>query len=159
MKQLNKGGRYPIYDAAQTDAYLVGKPVPALPGGEHPDDLLDADEAAPIVGVEPDTVSQYGYSGILTGARMDGRVYRWPRKVLQARRDQPDQRHRQKGARSRQPSPLRDTARPAEVSAWLTSAAEGARGPVTTAEIREHFEVTERTAQRILARAREHIAQ
>ena len=146
--------RYPVYDEAQVTAYHRGEPLPTLPAEPHPDDLLDAEEAAEILGIDAATVYQYGKDGILNGSRIDGRVTRWPRRVIEARRDQPDQRHRQQGARSLQPDPRRDP-RAAEVAAWLDEAERGAREPVTAAEIRTRYEVTERTAQRILTRARE----
>lgn len=42
-----------LWDHAQAAAYAAGEPVPALPTGEHPDDLLDRREAAALAGVSP----------------------------------------------------------------------------------------------------------
>lgn len=43
------GARTLIWDAEQIDAHLAGKPVPELPAGESPDDLLDREEARNVL--------------------------------------------------------------------------------------------------------------
>ncbi|MGW1441077.1 hypothetical protein ACWD7M_38345 [Streptomyces griseus] len=42
-----------LHDGDQVDAYLLGKPVPALTGREDDDDLLDRQECAAAIGVAP----------------------------------------------------------------------------------------------------------
>ncbi|MFW3470001.1 hypothetical protein [Streptomyces microflavus] len=42
-----------LYDGDQVDAYLLGKPVPALPDHDDDNDLLDRQEAAAELGVSP----------------------------------------------------------------------------------------------------------
>lgn len=54
-----------LYDRAQAHAYLNGLPIPALPTGEHPDDLLNDDEAATVLGVTASTVRAYATQGYL----------------------------------------------------------------------------------------------
>jgi len=154
------------YDEAQVTAYLAAlraaemdpaaaarAPLPELPTGPHPDDLLTDKEAAEVLDVEPSTVRQYAVQDYLASVEVHtGRRYR--RADVEARRDAPDKRHRTTGSRNKAPRADRDP-RAAEVGAWLTAAEQGKRPPVTTAEIRAHFEVPDYTARRILARAQE----
>lgn len=58
-------GRYQVFDLEQTTAYLDGKPIPKLPAGTHPDDLLTDTEAAEILQVSPHTVRAYRVHGQL----------------------------------------------------------------------------------------------
>ncbi|WP_251021425.1 hypothetical protein [Streptomyces sp. ISL-98] len=54
-----------IYDLAQARAYLAGRPIPVLPAGEHPDDLLNDEETAAVLGVTASTVRAYAWLGLL----------------------------------------------------------------------------------------------
>lgn len=49
----------PLWDAAQIHARASGEQVPELPTTDHPDDLLDAPEAAAVWGVEPGSWEYY----------------------------------------------------------------------------------------------------
>jgi hypothetical protein len=60
-------GRTLVYDLEQTLAYLDGKPIPALPASEHPDDLLGDKEVAALLGVAVSTVQAYHTQGYLSG--------------------------------------------------------------------------------------------
>ncbi|BBG20787.1 hypothetical protein RVR_P247 (plasmid) [Actinacidiphila reveromycinica] len=48
-----------LWDAEQQLAYRTGAAVPALDMAAHPDDLLDRNEAAALVGVDPDSWDRY----------------------------------------------------------------------------------------------------
>ncbi|MEU6332836.1 hypothetical protein ABZ851_37165 [Streptomyces sp. NPDC047049] len=157
-KPLKPGGPRPQpyqYDEAQVDAYLTAlraadmdtakaarEPLPELPAGEHPDDLLTDKEAAALLGVDPSTVRAYAVTGYLDSEEVNG-SFRVRRRVAEARRDAGDQRH----ARDRDA---------AEVAGWIAQAEQGKRPPVTTAEVAAHYKVPDYTARRILARASEH---
>ena len=78
-----------IYDQAQAHAYLNARPIPALPTGHHPDDLLNDEEAAEILGVEPGTVRSYAARGYLPAGRTLYRIRVWPRHDIEHRRDNP----------------------------------------------------------------------
>ncbi|MGI5397860.1 DUF6292 family protein [Streptomyces sp. CA-251251] len=77
------GGRTRLYDGEQVEAYLAGRPVPALPTTDDDEDLLDRQEAAALSGVplsvwdrrkkEP-TVSEHL-------VRVGG-VEHWPRHIV-----------------------------------------------------------------------------
>jgi hypothetical protein len=81
--------RFLVYDQAQADAYLAGKPIPALPRGEHPEDRLNDKEAAAVLGVEPETVRSYATQGHLTRGEKVGGTRVWPRREIEDRRDNP----------------------------------------------------------------------
>lgn len=72
VPNLNEDGRYQLYDLKQTLAYLDGKPIPALPKGEHPEDLLTDPESAAVLGVEPQTIKDYRSKGYLPGTHPEG---------------------------------------------------------------------------------------
>ncbi|GAA2106020.1 hypothetical protein GCM10009801_82080 [Streptomyces albiaxialis] len=78
-----------IYDLAQARAYLSGKPLPILPAGEHPDDLLNDEEAAAVLGVTASTVRAYATQGYLSAGRTVYSVRVWPRSDVEERRDNP----------------------------------------------------------------------
>ncbi|MGY5036190.1 hypothetical protein ACWC9U_36420 [Streptomyces sp. 900116325] len=46
-QSLFPGSRILLYDLAQAHAHLKALPIPALPAGGHPDDLLNDEGAAP----------------------------------------------------------------------------------------------------------------
>ncbi|MDD9383118.1 DNA-binding protein [Streptomyces sp. ZAF1911] len=151
---VNPRERLRLYDTAQVVAYLKGARIPASPARDaiHPDDLLSDKEAGAVLGIDATTVRAYAATGYLPGGiERHGRTW-WFRQDIEARRDAPDQRQynpgRQPGdPRNRAPRQRHDP-RIAEVAALLFV------GQVTTAEIAEHYQVGERTAQRLLAAAR-----
>ncbi len=78
-----------LYDRAQAHAYLAGKPVPALPTDEHPDDLLNDHEAAELLGVRPSTVRAYATQGYLPAGTTVYGLRVWTRHQLDERRTTP----------------------------------------------------------------------
>lgn len=56
---INSGARRLLWDQAQINAHLAGGPVPQLPTGEHPQDLLSAPEAAEYLGIQYGTLRRY----------------------------------------------------------------------------------------------------
>lgn len=82
-RPLNPGRRKLLYDRAQVEAYRDGKPLPALPEGEHPTDLLDEHEAAALLGVAYATVRKDRNVGRLPDVQMVCGLAYWPRAVLE----------------------------------------------------------------------------
>ncbi|MEV0749875.1 helix-turn-helix domain-containing protein [Streptomyces sp. NPDC050273] len=78
-----------LYDQAQAHAYLDGTPIPALPSGEHPDDLLNDEEAAAALGVTPSTVRSYAIQGYLAPGKTVYSVRVWQRRDIDERRNNP----------------------------------------------------------------------
>ncbi|MYV56792.1 DNA-binding protein [Streptomyces sp. SID3212] len=152
---VNPAERLRLYDRAQATAYTNGQPLPAVKDqGPHPEDLLTDKETAVVLGVDASTVRAYAATGYLpAGVERHGRTW-WPRHIAETRRDAGDQRHHNPGRqpgdpRNRAPRPRHDP-RIAEI-AELTS-----RTPLTTTDIAHRYQVSERTAQRLLAAARQH---
>ncbi|MFC9233624.1 DNA-binding protein [Streptomyces decoyicus] len=146
LQPVNPRDRLKLYDRSQVTAYLAGKPIPARPSGTepHPDDLLNAAEAAAALGVEPSTVRAYTTEGYLTGTEIHGT--RWyTRREVDARAAAGDQRHGPRTATER---------RAAEVAQWLADEAAGHRPPVTAADVQTHYGLAERAARQTLAQAR-----
>ncbi|WP_331758124.1 helix-turn-helix domain-containing protein [[Kitasatospora] papulosa] len=78
-----------VYDLAQTQAHLEGRPIPALPPGEHPDDLLNDEEAAALLGVAPSTVRAYATQGYLPAGTTVYSLRVWARRDVEERRSTP----------------------------------------------------------------------
>ncbi|MFD6250744.1 helix-turn-helix domain-containing protein [Streptomyces roseolus] len=82
VPDLLPDSRHLLYDRAQVQAYLDGRPIPELPTGEHPDDLLTAKETATLLGISPSTVQAYATQGDLSpgttryGTRLRPRMLR-----------------------------------------------------------------------------------
>ncbi|MFB6862854.1 hypothetical protein ACFCZQ_33195 [Streptomyces virginiae] len=180
---VNEGGRLRLYDEEQVRAFLAGSPWPpgagrgttkavtgtdgdsmwppaVPPGEEHPEDLLTDQEAAAVLETRASTVRDYGTAGYLPVVQRYGRTW-YRRADLEARLSAGDQRHqphltgagRPQGAKDKVPR-RRPDPRVAEIAAGLT-AGEDSR-PATAAEIAARYGVGERTAQRLLAAARDH---
>ncbi|SEF16444.1 hypothetical protein SAMN05428942_7276 [Streptomyces sp. 2112.2] len=148
IQPVNPGDRLRLYDAAQVTAHLEGRPIPPAPSGDepHPDDLLNTDEAATLLGVESGTVRSYATEGYLTGTEIHGT--RWyTRREVEARAAAGDQRHGPRTATER---------RTAEVAQWLADAAAGTRPAVTAADVQTHYGLAERAARQTLAKARKY---
>ncbi|QNP67955.1 hypothetical protein [Streptomyces genisteinicus] len=76
-------GRTRLYDGEQVDAYLAGRPVPALPDVDDDQDLLDRREAAAAWGVSPRTWDSYKRNPQLEAHRVEiGGVEHWPRGIV-----------------------------------------------------------------------------
>ncbi|MFB8050667.1 hypothetical protein [Streptomyces rubiginosohelvolus] len=83
----SQGSRIRLYDGEQVDAYLLGKPVPPLPGpeGEDDGDLLDRRECAALLGVAPNSWAIYKRDPVLTEAKGEaGGVGHGPRHAVKA---------------------------------------------------------------------------
>ncbi|MFD4863518.1 helix-turn-helix domain-containing protein [Streptomyces atratus] len=78
-----------IYDQAQVQAHLSGRPIPELPSQPHPDDLLDDEEAAALLGVTPNTVRAYATQGYLPAGTTVYSLRLWTRRSIQERLDAP----------------------------------------------------------------------
>ncbi|MGC5401711.1 DNA-binding protein [Streptomyces sp. DT20] len=150
---VNPGARLRLYDADQATAYVEGHPIPAPhAAGHHPDDLLSDQEVAVLLGIEASTVRAYTSTGYLPlGTERHGRTW-LPRHLAEARREAEDQRHNNPGrpTGSSGTQPPRLDPRIAEVAELINQSS------VTTATIAQRFGTGERTAQRLLAAARQH---
>lgn len=145
LKPVNGSERLKLYDAAQVRAFYAGEPIPPAPTEEtakpHPDDQLNDREAAAILEIDPATVRAYAADGYLPPGP------RWSRRDVEARAEAGDQRGADRRATAQQ--------RTAEVRQWLDAAGRGERGKVTINDVRERFDVSERTALRTLTQARD----
>ncbi|MFK4123529.1 hypothetical protein [Streptomyces longwoodensis] len=76
-------GRTRLYDGEQVDAYLAGRPIPALPAEDDDDDLLDRQEAAALREMDPQA---WDYRKKDPAVRehmvLVGGVEHWPRHVV-----------------------------------------------------------------------------
>lgn len=81
--------RIRIYDRAQVQAHLDGRPLPDLPDLPHPDDLLDDKEAAALLGVTPGTVRAYATQGYIPAGTTVYSLRLWTRRSIQTRLDAP----------------------------------------------------------------------
>lgn len=117
--------------------------------------LLTAEQAAALLGIKPATLRAYAARGEAPSGRKIGNARRWTRHEIEHHRDHPPsanpaRRGRPPGAtdtRPRKPSPA---ARRAEEITARQAAGEA----LTTEQIMATYSVTERTAQRLLQRAR-----
>ncbi|EST25241.1 hypothetical protein N566_24580 [Streptomycetaceae bacterium MP113-05] len=82
---LLPGSRILVYG----QAHLAGRPAPALPTGEHPDDLLNAEEAAALLGVAASTVRAYATQGYLPAGTTIYSLRLWTRRDIQDRLQNP----------------------------------------------------------------------
>jgi len=89
IASLFPSSRTLIYDLAQADAWLEGRPIPPLPVGEHPEDLLNDKEAAAVLGIDPSTVRAYAAKGYLPPGEIVYSTRVWTRRDIEDRRDNP----------------------------------------------------------------------
>ncbi|MGA5208046.1 DUF6292 family protein [Streptomyces variegatus] len=76
-------GRTRLYDGEQVDAYLAGRPVPALPTVDDDDDLLDRQEAAALSGIPLHAWDRRKKtSAVSEHMVLVGGVEHWPRRVV-----------------------------------------------------------------------------
>ncbi|MCY0961792.1 DNA-binding protein [Streptomyces sp. H27-H5] len=145
-----------IYDAAQVDAHLAGEPLPPLPSGPHPGDLLTDSEAGAIAGVTASTVRADAVNGLMDrGTERHGRRW-WTRAAAEARAGREAQyKGRTAGAKDLAPRIARTDPRIREVAAIAEAAEAGQAQPVTAAQLAERYGVSTRTAERLMAKADE----
>ncbi|MFJ8871200.1 hypothetical protein ACIRD6_36285 [Streptomyces sp. NPDC102473] len=86
---LSPDSRFLVYDLAQTQAHLEGRPLPDLPPGEHPNDLLNHEEAAALLGAAPSTVHAYATQGYLPAGTTVYSLRVWARRDIEERRSAP----------------------------------------------------------------------
>ncbi|MEU7222311.1 helix-turn-helix domain-containing protein [Streptomyces chrestomyceticus] len=145
LKPVNGSERLKLYDVAQVAAYYTGQPIPPAPTEEtatpHPDDQLTDREAAALLGIDASTVRGYAAEGYLPPGP------RWSRRDIETRKTAGDQRGADRRSTAHQ--------RAAEVRQWLDAAERGERTKVTINDVRQRFGISERTALRTLAQARE----
>ncbi|MBK6019447.1 hypothetical protein [Streptomyces sp. MBT53] len=122
----------------------------------HPADLLTDQEAGAVARVSASTIRADAAAGRMdAGIERHGRRW-WTRAAAEARADrQPQYKGRTAGSKDKAPRRRPEDHRVAEVATELAAAEAGRRAPVTAGELAELYEVSERTAERIMARARE----
>ncbi|MFG3229397.1 hypothetical protein ACGF07_32070 [Kitasatospora sp. NPDC048194] len=151
------GTRQPLlYDLAQARAFLAGEEIPALETSEpRPDDLLTDKEAGAVAGIAAGNLRTEAAAGLMDpGIELLGRRW-WTRAAAEERRGVSRRRGRIAGTTNRTPRERPADARAAEVADELAAAERGERGPVTTGEVADRYQLQPRTAERTLARARE----
>lgn len=116
------------------------------------EDLLTAREAAEILGIAPSTLTAYASRGQMPAGRKIGSRRRWTRREIEHHRDHPP---RENPARLGRPPGAKDTTprlptrRAMEIAACIEAGDRPSVGRVMA-----EYGVTERTAQRLLQRAR-----
>ncbi|MGW9448566.1 helix-turn-helix domain-containing protein [Streptomyces sp. NPDC055632] len=159
VPDLLPDSRYLLYDLAQADAHLEGRPIPPLPEGEHPDDLLTADDLAQILGINTSTVRAYATQGHLSPGTTRYSARLWPRHEVHDSRDNAPGQGKGGGRRPGKPEGPRKT-HPYENDPRLTVAAQAlATAPAGTpksriaAELADLHGHTPRTWERLLTTA------
>ncbi|MFI9724669.1 DNA-binding protein [Streptomyces sp. NPDC052396] len=159
VASLFPNSRYLIYDLAQTDAYLTGKPIPPLPTDEHPEDHLDAKEAAAILGINAKTVHAYATQGYLSRGETLYGTRVWPRREIEERRDNPPGQGKGGGRVAGRPQPRRK-AHPYQNDPRLQIATDAlaatSDAPIshTATELARQHGGSPRTWERLLSQAR-----
>ncbi|MCX5199713.1 DNA-binding protein [Streptomyces sp. NBC_00249] len=156
VKPLPGSARPLIYDAAQVDAHLAGEPLPTLPSGPHPDDLLTDTEAGAVAGIAASTVRADAVNGLMNrGTERHGRRW-WTRAAAVARAGRETQyKGRTAGAKDLVPRSAPTDRRVREVAAIAEAVEAGQARPVTADELAERYGVSTRTAERLMAKADE----
>ncbi|WP_432089716.1 helix-turn-helix domain-containing protein [Streptomyces sp. bgisy095] len=156
VPSLLPGSRHLLYDLAQAEAYLTGKPIPALPAGEHPDDLLTAEEAAALLGITTATLRSYAAHGHLSpGTTLHGSRL-WPRHEILDRRDNAPGRRPGEPQGPRKTHPYENDPRLTIAAQALTTAAPGTPKSHIAAHLAELHGHTPRTWERLLTTATTH---
>ncbi|NMI63176.1 DNA-binding protein [Streptomyces sp. RLA2-12] len=158
VASLFPGSRILIYDLAQARAYLAGTPIPVLPAGEHPDDLLNDEETAAILDVTASTVRGYATRGYLSAGRTVYSIRVWPRCDVEERlKNPPGQgkgggRPPGKGEGPRKAHAYEGDPRLHTAAVALSAADDTPRHHIAAALARQHGGST-RTWERLLAQA------
>ncbi|MET9931954.1 MULTISPECIES: DNA-binding protein [unclassified Streptomyces] len=148
-----------LYDLAQAEAYLNGRPIPELPSGEHSEDLLTDKETAAVLGISTGTVRAYATQGYLSPGTTRYGTRLWTRREVLDRRDNAPGQGKGGGRRAGEPQGPRKT-HPYENDPRLAIAAQAlATAPAGTpkgriaAELAEVHGHTPRTWERLLTTA------
>ncbi|MFP8906154.1 DNA-binding protein [Streptomyces atacamensis] len=158
VKSLFPRSRILIYDLAQARAYLAGEPIPALPAGEHPDDLLNDQEAAAVLGVTASTVRAYATRDYIPAGKTVYSVRVWFRRDIEERRKNPPGQGRGggrppgRGKGPRKAHPYEDDPRLHIAAAALSTANDAPRHHIAASLAQQHGGST-RTWERLLAHA------
>ncbi|MFF5893974.1 helix-turn-helix domain-containing protein [Streptomyces globisporus] len=153
--------RIRIYDRAQVQAHLDGRPLPDLPDTPHPDDLLDDEEAAALLGVTPGTVRAYATQGYLPAGTTVYSLRLWSRRDIEVRRDAPT-RQGQGGGRPRGKTgptkvhPYEGDPRVRLAEQTLTAASPATPRTHLAATLAKQHGSSTRTWERLLAQAARH---
>ncbi|MDK1476833.1 helix-turn-helix domain-containing protein [Streptomyces sp. 549] len=122
---------------------------------DDPDTLLTAEQAADLLGIQPATLRAYASRGQAPEGRKVGNGRRWTLREIEDHRNPPPgttprRRGRPRGATDTSPrKPSLAARRAAEIAAR-----EATGDTLTTEQVMATYDVTERTAQRLLQRAR-----
>ncbi|MFF2308510.1 helix-turn-helix domain-containing protein [Streptomyces sp. NPDC058128] len=159
VPDLLPGSRYLLYDLAQTDAYLEGRPLPELPDGEHPDDLLTAEDVAAVLGINTSTVRAYATQGHLSPGTTRYGARLWTRREVHDRRDNAPGQGKGGGRRAGEPQGPRkahayegDPRIAVAAQALTTAPADTPKGRIA-AELAQLHGHTPRTWERLLTTA------
>ena len=79
----------PVVIASRTCSSRLSEWLPELPAGEHPDDLLNDEEAAALLGVRASTVRAYATQGYLSPGKTLYSLRVWPRRDVEERLNNP----------------------------------------------------------------------
>ncbi|MFJ4343515.1 helix-turn-helix transcriptional regulator [Streptomyces sp. NPDC088915] len=163
VPSLLPDSRFLLYDLAQAEAYLAGKPIPALPAGEHPDDLLTDKETATLLGISTATVRSYAAHGYLSPGTTRYGARLWPRHEVHDRRDNAPGRGKGGGRRAGEPQGPRKThayegdPRLAIAAQALATAPPGTPKSRIAAELADLHGHTPRTWERLLTTTATHL--
>ncbi|MEJ8662317.1 DNA-binding protein [Streptomyces sp. MS1.AVA.4] len=158
VASLFPSSRILIYDLAQAHAHLNGLPIPALPVGEHPDDLLNDEESATLLGVAASTVRAYATQGYLSAGTTVYSVRVWTRRDVEERRNNPPGQGKGggrppgKGKGPRKAHSYEGDPRLQTAAAALSTAEQASRHHLAAALAHQHGGST-RTWERLLAQA------
>ncbi|OKJ52532.1 helix-turn-helix domain-containing protein [Streptomyces sp. CB02261] len=159
VPSLLPDSRHRLYDLEQAEAYLAGRPIPPLPEGEHPEDLLTAKETAAVLGITPSTVQAYATQGHLSPGTTRYSTRLWPRHEVLDRRDNAPGRGKGGGRRAGEPQGPRkqhayeDDPRLATAAQALAAAAAGTPKSRIATELADLHGHTPRTWERLLTTA------
>ncbi|WNI20425.1 DNA-binding protein [Streptomyces sp. ITFR-16] len=159
VPSLLPDSRYLLYDLAQAEAYLAGRPIPELPADEHPDDLLTDKETAALLGISTATVRSYAAHGYLSPGTTRYGARLWTRREVHDRRDNAPGRGKGGGRRAGEPQGPRkahayedDPRLAIAAQALVDAAADTPKGRIAT-ELAELHGHTPRTWERLLTTA------
>lgn len=159
VPHLETGGRYLLYDRAQAEAYLAGRPVPALDTLPHPEDRLTASEATAILGIKVSTLHAYAVQGLLPRGESVYGTRVWPRRVIEDRRANPPGRGAGGGRKPgpqgpRKAHPYENDPRLAHAAAALKAAGDKPVLGRIAVDLAEQHGGSSRTWERLLKQAR-----
>jgi hypothetical protein len=146
-----------VYDQAQAHAFLNGQPIPPLPAEPHPDDLLNDEEAAAVLGVTASTVRSYATQGYIAPGKTVYSVRVWSRSDIETRRDTPPRQGQGGGRPPGKSSPKKAHAYEGDprlyIAAEALTASPGTPRTHLAAALAQQHGSSTRTWERLLAQA------